>query len=116
MKSSLAYLINVIIMPARKRSKDSKRRKNRSSEAINKLSKIILSPDKNSHRIRDIAARDILRLSKRHGQSNESISRILICRSCESVMRFGRDSRIRIRKQSVITTCLRCENKTRKPL
>ena len=80
------------------------------------LSKIILSPDKNSHRIRDVAARDILRLSKRHGQSNESISRILICRSCESVMRFGRDSRIRIRKQSVITTCLRCENKTRKPL
>jgi RNase P subunit RPR2 len=103
-------------MPARKRSKDSKRRKNRSSEAINKLSEIVLSPDKNSHRIRDVAARDILRLSKRHGQSNESISRILICRSCESVMRFGRDSRIRIRKQSVITTCLRCENKTRKPL
>mgnify|MGYP000033454284 FL=1 len=116
MKSSLAYLINVIIMPARKRSKDSKRRKNRSSEAINKLSELVLSPDKNSHRIRDVAARDILRLSKRHGQSNESISRILICRSCESVMRFGRDSRIRIRKQSVITTCLRCENKTRKPL
>jgi RNase P subunit RPR2 len=103
-------------MPARKRSKDSKRRKNRSSEAINKLSELVLSPDKNSHRIRDVAARDILRLSKRHGQSNESISRILICRSCESVMRFGRDSRIRIRKQSVITTCLRCENKTRKPL
>ncbi|HII12329.1 MAG TPA: hypothetical protein HA357_00910 [Candidatus Thalassarchaeaceae archaeon] len=106
----------MIIMPARKRSKDSKRRKNRSSEAINKLSELVLSPDKNSHRIRDVAARDILRLSKRHGQSNESISRILICRSCESVMRFGRDSRIRIRKQSVITTCLRCENKTRKPL
>ena len=103
-------------MPARRRSKDSIRRKNRSSEAINKLSKIILSPDKNSHRIRDIAARDILRLSKRHGQSNESLSRILICKSCESVMRFGTDSRVRIRNKSVITTCLRCDHKIRRPI
>ncbi len=116
MKSSLAYPIKVIKMPARRRSKDSIRRKNRSSEAISKLSKIILSPDIYSYRIRDTAARDILRLSKRHGQSNESISRILICRSCQSVMRFGNDSRIRIRKNSLITTCLRCENKTRRPI
>ena len=99
-----------------RRSKESLRRRNRSSSAISDLSDIILAPESHTHRIRDIAARDILRLSKRHGSKNESYSRIFICRSCESIMRFGTDSRVRIRNKSVITTCQRCDNKIRRPI
>ena len=106
----------MVDMPSRRRSKESFRRRNRSSSAISDLSEIILSPESHSHRIRDIAARDILRLSKRHGSKNDSNSRIFICRSCESVMRFGTDSRVRIRNKSVITTCQRCDNKIRRPI
>ena len=103
-------------MSSRKRTKDAHRRKNRSLEAISELSDIILTPETHSHRVRDVAARDILRLSKRHGQNNQSISRIFVCKSCESVMRFGNDSRVRIRKKSVIITCERCDNKIRRPI
>jgi RNase P subunit RPR2 len=103
-------------MSGRKRTKDAQRRKNRSLQAISELSDIILTPETHSHRVRDVAARDILRLSKRHGQNNQSISRIFVCKSCESVMRFGNDSRVRIRKKSVIITCERCDNKIRRPI
>jgi len=103
-------------MSSRKRTKDAHRRKNRSLQAISELSDIILTPETHSHRVRDVAARDILRLSKRHGQNNQSISRIFVCKSCESVMRFGNDSRVRIRKKSVIITCERCDNKIRRPI
>ena len=103
-------------MSGRKRTKDAHRRKNRSLQAISELSDIIFTPETHSHRVRDVAARDILRLSKRHGQNNQSISRIFVCKSCESVMRFGNDSRVRIRKKSVIITCERCDNKIRRPI
>jgi RNase P subunit RPR2 len=103
-------------MSGRKRTKDAHRRKNRSLQAISELSDIILTPETHSHRVRDVAARDILRLSKRHGQNNQSISRFFVCKSCESVMRFGNDSRVRIRKKSVIITCERCDNKIRRPI
>ena len=103
-------------MSGRKRTKDAHRRKNRSLQAISELSDIILTPETHSHRVRDVAARDILRLSKKHGQNNQSISRIFVCKSCESVMRFGNDSRVRIRKKSVIITCERCDNKIRRPI
>jgi RNase P subunit RPR2 len=113
--SSLNYLINEVDM-SRRRSKDLVRRKTRSKEAISSLSDIILSPDENSHRVRDIAARDVLRVSKKHGLSNRSISRIFVCRVCESVMRFGTDSKVRIKNKSIITTCDRCNKITRRPI
>jgi hypothetical protein len=115
MTSSLNYLINEVDM-SRRRSKDLVRRKTRSKEAILSLSDIILSPDENSHRVRDIAARDVLRMSKKHGFSNRSISRIFVCRVCESVMRFGTDSKVRIKNKSIITTCDRCNKITRRPI
>jgi len=111
-----SLLLNGVNMSGRGRSKEQKRRKTRSLDAISELSDIILSPDKHSFRVRDIAARDMLRLSKRHGQSNTFNSRILICRSCESLMRFGHDSSVRIRDKSVIITCERCNNKIRRPI
>jgi len=101
---------------SRRRSKDLILRKNRSIEAISGLSSIILTPEVNSHRVRDIAARDILRMSKRHGQTNKYLSRIFICRNCESVMKFGTDSKVRIKNKSIITTCERCNKITRRPI
>jgi RNase P subunit RPR2 len=123
MKSLINYcqirtqsLLKGVNMSGRRRSKDQKRRKTRSLDAISVLSDIVLSPEKNSFRVRDIAARDMLRMSKRHGQSNTNNSRILICRTCESLMRFGYDSHVRIRAKSVIITCERCDNKIRRPI
>jgi RNase P subunit RPR2 len=101
---------------SRRRSKDLIRRKKRSIESMSILSNIILTPEKHSHRVRDIAARDILRISKRHGQSDNSLSRIFVCRVCESVMRLGTDSKVRVKNKSVITTCQRCNKKNRRPI
>jgi RNase P subunit RPR2 len=103
-------------MSGRRRSKDSLRRKNRSKKAISQLSDIIESPKEFSLNIRNIAVRDSLRISKRHGQGCESSVRIMFCKVCKSVMNFGTDSRIRIRKSSVITTCERCNSKVRRPI
>ncbi len=102
-------------MSGRRRSKDSLRRKNRSEKAISQLSNIIKSPNF-SLKIRNIAVRDSLKISKRHGQGCEPNVRIIFCKVCKSVMNFGSDSRIRIRKSSVITTCERCNSKVRRPI
>ena len=103
-------------MSGRRRSRDSLKRKNRSKKAISQLSSIIDSPANFSLEIRDIAVRDTLRLSKRHGQICEPNVRKMFCKVCESVMSFGSDSRIRIRKGSIIITCERCNSKVRRPI
>ena len=103
-------------MSGRRRSRDSLKRKNRSKKAISQLSSIIDSPANFSLKIRDIAVRDTLRLSKRHGQRCEPNVRKMFCKACESVMSFGSDSRIRIRKGSIIITCERCNSKVRRPI
>ncbi|MBC64907.1 MAG: hypothetical protein CMB15_04690 [Euryarchaeota archaeon] len=103
-------------MSGRRRSKDSLRRKKRSKKAISQLSNIIASPDNFSLSIRNIAVRDSLRISKRHGQRCEPNARLMFCKSCKSIMSFGSESRIRIRKGSVIISCKLCNNKTRRPI
>ena len=105
-----------VIMSGRRRSRDSAKRKNRSKKAISQLSSIIHSPEKYPLKIRNIAVRDTLRITKRHGQRCESNLRIMFCKVCKSVMSFGSDSRIRIRKSSIIITCERCNSKVRRPI
>jgi len=102
-------------MSQRKRYKDSLRRKKRAKKAISELSDIICSPNNYPVHVRNIAVKDLLKLTKRHGEKCNPALRIMFCKACESVMSFGSDSRIRIRKSSVIITCNRCDNKTRKP-
>ena len=105
-----------VIMSRRRRSKDSLKRKNRSKMAISQLSSIIHSPQSFPLKIRNVAVRDILRITKRHGQRCEPNLKIMFCKVCKSVMSFGSDSRIRIRKSSIIITCERCNSKVRRPI
>ena len=103
-------------MSRKKRSKDILRRKNRSKTAISHLSTIISSPKIFSLQIRENAVRETLMITKRHGQRSNLSMRMMFCKNCKSPMSFGLNSRIRIRKSSIIATCERCNNKVRRPI
>ena len=58
----------------------------KAEESIEYLSTLILESDKD---ISNLAARDLLRVSKRHGVRAERKVRDLIYRSCNSILRPG---------------------------
>ena len=92
-------------MPGRRRGRDSKNRKKKAEESIEHLSKLILQSDRE---ISKLAARDLLRVSKRHGVRAESNIRDLLCRSCNTVLRPGENARVRIQDGIRRITCLDC--------
>lgn len=92
-------------MSRSRRGRDSRNRKKKAEESIEYLSSLILESDKD---ISNLAARDLLRVSKRHGVRAESKVRGLICRSCNSILRPGDGSRIRIHNGVRRLTCLEC--------
>ena len=92
-------------MSGRRRGRDSKNRKKKAEESIQHLSELILQSDKE---ISNLAARDLLRVSKRHGVRAESQIRDLICRSCNTVLRPGENARVRIQDGIRRITCLDC--------
>ena len=77
----------------------------KAEESIQHLSELILQSDKE---ISNLAARDLLRVSKRHGVRAESHVRDLICRSCNTVLRPGENARVRIQDGIRRITCLDC--------
>ena len=92
-------------MAGRRRGRGSKNRVNKAEESIEHLSELILQSDKE---ISNLAARDLLRVSKRHGVRAESHIRDLICRSCNTVLRPGENARVRIQDGIRRITCLDC--------
>lgn len=92
-------------MPGRRRGRDSKNRKKKAEESIEHLSKLILQSDRE---ISKLAARDLLRVSKRHGVRAESHIRDLLCRSCNAVLRPGENARVRIQDGIRRIICLDC--------
>ena len=92
-------------MSGRRRGRGSKNRRNKAEESIEHLSELILQSDKE---ISNLAARDLLRVSKRHGVRAESQIRDLICRSCNTVLRPGENARVRIQDGIRRLTCLDC--------
>ena len=92
-------------MAGRRRGRDSKNRKKKAEESIEHLSELIMQSDKE---ISNLAARDLLRVSKRHGVRAESHIRDLICRSCNTVLRPGENARGRIQDGIRRITCLDC--------
>tara|TARA_B100000676_G_scaffold308540_1_gene369603 strand:- start:2207 stop:2530 length:324 start_codon:yes stop_codon:yes gene_type:complete len=99
-------------MARRTRRGDSKR-KARASEAIDYLSSILHTPEDNDEESVNTAARDILRIGKRHGIRPEASTSRLICRGCNSALIPGRSARIRIRSRTVTVTCSICGRITR---
>ena len=77
----------------------------KAEESIEHLSELILQSDKE---ISNLAARALLRVSKRDGVSAESHIRDLICRSCNTVLRPGENARVRIQDGIRRITCLDC--------
>ncbi len=92
-------------MAGRRRGRGSKSRKNKATDSINHLSKLIVESDKE---ISDLAARDLLRVSKRHGVRAERNIREIICRSCNTILRPGENARVRIQDGIRRLTCLDC--------
>ena len=100
-------------MPRRARRNDSKR-KVRASEAINHLSSIIQAPEDNDDESVKSAARDILRIGKRHGIRPDPSTSRLICRGCSYALIPGRTARTRVRSGTVTVTCSNCGRITRR--
>ena len=92
-------------MSGRRRGRGSKNRKKKAEESIEHLSELIMQSDKE---ISNMAARDLLRVSKRHGVRAGSPIRDLICRSCNTVLRPGENTRVRIQDGIRRITCLDC--------
>ena len=100
-------------MPRRARKNHSKR-KARASEAIDHLSSIVQAPEDNDEELLNSAARDILRIGKRHGIRPNSTTSSLICRGCNSALIPGRTARTRIRSGTISVTCNNCGRITRR--
>ena len=95
----------------RKRSgRKNENRKDKANTSVVQLSNIINSPKVFRNRIRDVAARDLLKLGKKHGTRGNSKTNSNICRMCKSILIPGKNMKIRIRDKSVISTCNRCAN------
>ena len=92
-------------MAGRRRGRDPKSRKNKAKDSINHLSTLIVESDKE---ISNLAARDLLRVSKRHGVRAERNIREIICRSCNTILRPGENARVRIQDGIRRLTCLDC--------
>ncbi|RAH15320.1 MAG: hypothetical protein CMB58_006005 [Methanobacteriota archaeon] len=91
----------------KRRSRSSKNRKADATLAIANLSET-LSGHLDDKKIADSAARDIIRVGRRHGKrADPEISR-MICRKCFIALSPGQNSRIRIVSKKIITTCTIC--------
>ncbi|MBP51022.1 MAG: hypothetical protein CMA68_02965 [Euryarchaeota archaeon] len=90
------------------RSRTSRRRKSDAAETISELSETLSSNISRDIEIANVAARDILRVGRRHGKRPDSGISRMICRSCKKSLSPGANSRIRIVSKQVVTTCLYC--------
>ena len=84
--------------------KDARRRSLRAADAIGHLSDVLTENVHSDIDVADIAARDILRTSKRHGPRHEASISNLICLSCEAALGSGKNGRVRIKNGYRVTT------------
>tara|TARA_Y100001970_G_scaffold152428_1_gene186681 strand:- start:701 stop:940 length:240 start_codon:yes stop_codon:yes gene_type:complete len=70
----------------------------------------------NDKQIADAAARDIIRIGRRHGKRPDPSISKMICRKCMTALSPGTNSTIRIVSKRVFATCDGCGNVTRRCL
>ena len=92
----------------RRSGRGAAKRKGRVLQAVNDLSSLLKGSVSVDPRLADAAARDILRIGKRHGERPDSDTSRLICRGCESALMPGRTARTRISRGKLIVTCENC--------
>ena len=83
-------------------------RKTKAKDSMTHLSGVLDSSLNIDNELADIAARDILRVSKKHGVRSEISTGRKICRSCEAALIPGKTAQVRVISKKTITTCLRC--------
>ncbi|HJM29859.1 MAG: ribonuclease P Rpr2/Rpp21/SNM1 subunit [Candidatus Thalassarchaeaceae archaeon] len=91
-------------------------RKTKAKDSMTHLSGVLDSSLNIDNELADIAARDILRVSKKHGVRSEISTRKKICRSCEAALIPGKTAQVRIVSEKTIITCLRCGRVNRNSL
>ena len=82
-------------------------RRDRASKAVEELSSVLLSRW-GDQEVANAAARDILRIGKRHGERPLPHVSRLICRDCEAALVPGRNARFRISDGMLVVTCKDC--------
>ena len=91
-------------------------RKSNAKKSITHLSDVLESSLNTDNELADIAARDILRVSKKHGvRPGNSIGK-KICRSCAAALIPGKTAQVRVTSNNNIITCLRCGRVNRNSL
>ena len=91
-------------------------RKTKAKDSITHLSGVLDSSLNADNELADIAARDILRVSKKHGVRPENSIGKKICRSCEKALIPGKTAQVRVTSKNNIITCLRCGRVNRNSL
>ncbi len=89
-------------------------RRKRAGQASEQLSEILVKPWDYTSSIVDSASSQMWDIGTRHRIGLQNLSRAWICRHCKTLLRPGVSARVRIRQGVRITTCLRCENVTRR--
>jgi len=100
-------------MAGRRRARNFAARKNLAEESISHLSNLLLHPE---NELANSAARDLIRISKRHGVRVSKENRSLICRTCKSNLRPGYNARIRLVGSNRKITCINCNRVYRFPI
>ena len=89
-------------------------RRKRAGQASEQLSEILVKPWDYTSSIVDSASSQMWDIGTRHRIGLQNLSRAWICRHCKTLLRPGVSARVRIRQGVRITTCLHCENVTRR--
>ncbi len=92
----------------RSNSRRGKKRKARALVSQSHLENLLSEPwDHNSESV-DSAARDLMRLARRHRLGLPEGRRSWICRGCHLALRPSVNARVRVRNKTWYVTCLEC--------
>jgi len=88
--------------------RDYSERKKGARKAVEHLSSVLVDCMYSDSEISDNAARQLIRIGRKHGIRPNSHVRRLICRTCRRSLMPGKSARVRVYSRVVSTTCLRC--------
>ena len=98
----------------RKRSvRRARLRRARATESMEHLEAILSG--NSSTKVKDVAARDMIRLSKRHRLGLPNGRRTWICRDCNKSLIPGKSCTVRVRNTVLLVTCDECGRVNRRP-
>jgi RNase P subunit RPR2 len=88
--------------------KAKKMRLQNSKFAINELQNVLINPTNRSERLLNSTSLHIRKLSMKSKISPNKSTKLLMCKGCFRALLPYKDTRVRVRKGMLITTCLKC--------